>query len=249
MVDTLDGGSERAKREIAHGVLLVGSGAEDMWGWGTAAGKRRAVRRGDLISKAAGLKPGVQVLELGCGTGFFTEIFAKSAASIKAVDISVELLAQAEQRELPANQVEFICQRFEDFDSASVFDAVIGSSVLHHLDIEPALKNIYRLLKPGGRMAFAEPNMLNPQIFAERTFLRRRLKQVSEDETAFVRWRLKRLLTAHGFEAIEITPFGWLHPYTPIRIIEMVQRVGAVLEKTPLMREFSGSLLIQCGKP
>ena len=34
------------------------------------------------------------------------------------------------------------------------FDAVIGSSVLHHLDIEKALSEIYRVLRPGGVISF-----------------------------------------------------------------------------------------------
>lgn len=249
MVDALETGSERAKREIAHGALLAESGAEDMWGWGSVAGQQRAVRRGELIANAAGLRSGIQALELGCGTGLFTELFAKSEAYITAVDISEELLAQAEKRNLPKNRVKFVCERFEEFDSAGVFDAVVGSSVLHHLDIEPTLTNIYRLLKPGGRMVFAEPNMLNPQIIAERTFLRNRLKQVSEDETAFVRWKLRRQLLAHGFDGIKITPFDWLHPKTPVLIIKMVNSASLFLEKTPIIREFSGSLLIQCMKP
>lgn len=128
---------------------------------------------------------------------------------------------------------------------------MIGSSVLHHLDIEPALAKIYALLKPGGQMSFAEPNMLNPQVFIERkfAFVRPLFWYVSPDETAFVRWPLRRLLFKVGFQDVKITPFDWLHPATPPPLISLVRSAGRCLEKTPLLRELSGSLYISAHRP
>jgi SAM-dependent methyltransferase len=168
-----------------------------------------------------------------------------------AVDISSDLLERARARGLPADQVQFLEKRFEDCDIDGPFDAVIGSSVLHHLEIEPALSKIRGLLKPGGLMSFAEPNMLNPQVFFERNFrfLRRWLWYVSPDETAFVRWPLRGLLRRVGFEDIVITPFDWLHPATPPPLIGLVRGLGSGLERIPLAREFSGSVLLRCRCP
>ena len=59
----------RAEREIRHGKLLAASDPESIWGWGTRAGRVRARRRSDLIAAAAGLRPGIRALEIGCGTG------------------------------------------------------------------------------------------------------------------------------------------------------------------------------------
>jgi SAM-dependent methyltransferase len=64
--------------------------------------------------------------------------------------------------------VRFACGRLENLHEDERFDAVVGSSVLHHLDLEPALAKIRALLKTGGVLSFAEPNMLNPQVFFER---------------------------------------------------------------------------------
>ena len=131
------------------------------------------------------------------------------------------------------------------------FDAVIGSSVLHHLEVEVALQKIRDLLKPGGFMCFAEPNLLNPQVFLERklSFCRRWFWYVSPDETAFGRWPLRRLLESSGFTEIEITPFDWLHPQTSPTWIKAVLKLGQRLEKTPILREFAGSLLIRARRP
>ena len=237
---------DRFSNELAHGRYLASGCAEETWGWGTPAGQVRAKRRASLILEGAGIGPSSRVLEIGCGTGIFTAIFTESRASIIAVDLSPDLLAIAAQRNL--SRVRFIQKNFEDCDLDGPFDAVIGSSVLHHLDMERAVPKIFTLLKPGGRLSFAEPNMLNPQVFCERHF-RRFFPYTSPDETAFVRARLHRQLRAAGFESVSIQPFDWLHPSVPEGLITTVSKVGRILESAWLVREFAGSLVIRAKRP
>jgi hypothetical protein len=90
--------------------------------------------------------------------------------------------------------------------------------------------------------------MLNPQVFLERRF-RRWFPYVSPDETAFVRWRLRRRLAESGFEAISLRPFDWLHPSVPAPLIPAVEWAGRRLERIPGFRELAGSLLIRCRRP
>lgn len=238
----------RPAHERHHGAYLASGDTEALWGWDTPAGRLRATRRGTLIAHGAGLRPGLAALEIGCGTGLFTAMFAQTGAHITAIDISPELLEKAHQRELPADRVAFQVQNLDEYHPPTRFDAVIGSSVLHHLDIAQAFPRIYTLLKPGGLMSFAEPNMLNPQIFCERT-CRWMFPYVSPDEMAFVRWHLDLLLRLAGFDAVEITPFDWLHPSTPEPLIPFVRATGRWLESLPGVCEFAGSLFIRCRKP
>jgi SAM-dependent methyltransferase len=177
-------------------------------------------------------------------------MFAQTGAQVLAVDISPELLATARSRGLPAARVQFLARGFEECDVHGPFDAVIGSSVLHHLEVETSLRKMYDLLAPGGTLAFAEPNMLNPQICVQKNvpWIKRMLGD-SPNETAFVRWRLRSLLRRIGFEDILLMPFDWLHPMTPRLLIGPVALLGRVLEKVPLLREFAGSLLIQALRP
>ena len=243
--------STRAKHEIMHSKFLAQSDPELIWNWNTPAGQLRAKRRAEKIIKGSGLEPGITALEIGCGTGMFTEIFVQSGANLIAVDISPDLLKKARARNIPSDKVSFFEKRFEDCDIDGPFDAVIGSSVLHHLDIETTLNKVYDLLKPGGFMCFAEPNMLNPQVFIERKFrfLLPCFWYISPDETAIVRWKFRDLLIKTGFEKINIMPFDWLHPATPIPLIRLISNIGKLLENTPVFREFAGSLYIQCRRP
>ena len=237
--------TERHLHELEHGKYLAGS-PEEFWGWGTPAGKLRAERRAKLILQGAQIGPSSRVLEIGCGTGLFTEMFAKSGAEISAIDISPDLLRFARERAVP--NARFFEGSFEDWDSDGVFDAVIGSSVLHHLDLDRSLPKIFQLLKPGGRMSFAEPNMLNPQIYCERHF-RSFFPQVSPDETAFRRTKLRRSLLSARFQSVLIRPFDWLHPATPESLIPAITKIGRVCEALWPISEFAGSLWIVGRRP
>jgi 2-polyprenyl-3-methyl-5-hydroxy-6-metoxy-1,4-benzoquinol methylase len=242
--------STRAEHEIAHGQWLVAHDPEQTWGWGTPAGQLRAARRAGLIVEGARLAPGKRALEVGCGTGNFTERFATSGANIVAVDISSDLLELARRRGLASDRVVFLAKRFEECDIDGPFDAVIGSSILHHLDISAALPKMFDLLKPGGWFSFAEPNYLNPQVFLERKLRFLPIfNYTSPDETAFVRWPLGRQLSAAGFANVSIQPFDWLHPRVPPMLIKTVLAAAQIMERTPVIREFAGSLCIRAQRP
>jgi len=125
----------------------------------------------------------------------------------------------------------------------------VGSSVLHHLDMEKAVSEMYRVLKPNGSVAFTEPNMLNPQIALQKNipWLKQKMGD-SPDETAFFRWSISRLLKKYNFTQIEVIPFDFLHPAIPPKLIKSVSGVGNFIEKVPLMKEIAGSLYIRAVK-
>jgi ubiquinone/menaquinone biosynthesis C-methylase UbiE len=195
------------------------------------------------------LKPGMTVLELGCGAGYFTQELARSRADVVAIDVSPELMEIARGNCSAPNvryEIENACElSYGD----AVFDSVVGSSVLHHLEIEKALRDVYRVLKPAGTIFFTEPNMLNPQIVVQKNipWIKRKLGD-SPDETALFRWPLRRLLQQTGYRDIRIDPFDFLHPKTPVPLINRVNQFGRFLEKMPVISEFAGSLYIRAVK-
>ncbi len=242
--------TNRAKNEIEHGKFLNSVDTELTWGWGSFAGQYRARRRSQMLAETTDLKSGKKSLEIGCGTGMFTETFASTGAEIIAVDISSPLLEKAKNRINWGDNVQFIEKNFEDCEVNGPFDIILGSSILHHLEVERSLSKIFNMLKPGGVVAFAEPNMLNPQICLQKNIpWLKRLMGDSPDETAFIRWKLASLLSELGFINIQITPFDWLHPSTPKALTPAVSILGRIFEKIPIVKEFSGSLLIRANRP
>ncbi len=237
----------RLENEIQHGKFLAARGAGEIWNWETPAGKIRWQRRVNMLTSH--LVPGMQVLELGCGTGYFTKELAKSGGWITAIDISEDLLDIA-KRTVQEKNVEFkIENAYKMSFNAEIFDTVVGSSVLHHLELEKALKECFRVLKPGGSIYFTEPNMLNPQIAIQKNipYFKRKLGD-SPDETAFFSWELGKSLLQHGFQDISIIPFDWLHPAVPALLIPFVRTVGDVMESIPKLKNFAGSLYIRSRK-
>ena len=243
----------RQELEVAHWQEWEAR-ADTIWGWQTPAGQRRADRRAELFCAQAHLGPDSVALEIGCGTGEFTQRVAGRIAELWATDLSPELLARARDRVRkvrPEAGVQFAVQDAMGLTlPADRFDGVFGCSVLHHLDAARALKEVYRVLKPGGWCVFSEPNMLNPQIAVQKNvgFIKRRMGD-TPDETAFFRWSMHRTLRESGFRNVSIRPFDFLHPLTPTAWLDAVDRVSKVLERIPLIREISGSLLLAGQKP
>ncbi|HMD68987.1 MAG TPA: class I SAM-dependent methyltransferase, partial [Chitinivibrionales bacterium] len=171
-------------------------------------------------------------------------------AEITATDIFPEFLALARKR-IPAENVLTQIADAETLSGSadSSFDAVVGLSILHHLDIDKALAGIHRVLRPGGTMAFSEPNMLNPQIAIQKNIPA--IKKAcgdSPDETAFFAWLIKKKLDRLNFKELSVVPFDFLHPAVPDFLAASVEKIGYILEKIPLIREIAGSLFIGAKK-
>ncbi len=240
----------RLAREIEHH-RKIAEKAEIIWNWESPAGQRRAERRAALFIRHARLEPGQRALELGCGTGVFLERAARSGAEIRGLDLSEDLLAKAGARLATCLNVALDQGNAEAMPYPDAhFDAVYGSSVLHHLDLDQALRESYRVLKPGGRVVFAEPNILNPQVAVMFHFrLTKEYFGVSPDEMAFSRFRARASLKRTGFAEIQVDPFDFLHPATPPAWLGWVAGLGSLLEQVPLAREVAGSLLLRARKP
>lgn len=238
----------RIEHEILHGKKLRSEGAEAIWNWATPAGQVRAQKRADHIANFGKITSNDIVLEIGCGTGLFTRlVYQRSKAKITATDLSEDLLEEAREKFPDGNFLRDDAMNMQ-FRNES-FDVVFGSSILHHLNLKKSAEEIYRVLKPGGRMVFAEPNMLNPQIFIQKNipFIKKWLGD-SPDETAIVRWKYKKLLEQTGFKNVRIFPYDFLHPVTPKFLIPVVDGIGRMVEKIPLLREIAGSVIIYAEK-
>jgi ubiquinone/menaquinone biosynthesis C-methylase UbiE len=94
-----------------------------------------------------------RALEVGCGHGFFAARLAQAADHIDAIDADGRVLAEA-RRLHPSRRITF---REGDFLSmelpSDAYDVVTSIAAVHHMDLESALGEMKRVLRPGGHLA------------------------------------------------------------------------------------------------
>ncbi len=238
--------AKRLLHEDQHGQVILATD-ESNWGWNTAAGELRRERREKFLTDVGAMTDDAAVLEIGCGTGTFTGAISRRFANLTCIDISEALLAVASKKypNVTFKNEDIHQTHFPD----ATFDLILGCSVLHHLDWDLALREIRRILKPGGQLRCSEPNLLNPQIYLQKNWgwLKRRLGD-SPDEYAFSSGQITRSLIAAGFSPVDVAVFEFLHPSTPRVLISTVTKLEAIISKT-LLVNFAGSIKIVAVRP
>jgi len=134
-----------------------------MAGWLDHPWRRRYRNPGALLG-LFGLFNGMQVADLGCGTGLFTVEMARKVGqtgTVHAVDLHAPLLAQTQRRAAAAGVAERVrCHQSgihtlplaDKSVDVAVMVAVLGELPARDL----ALEEVHRVLKPGARLAVSE---------------------------------------------------------------------------------------------
>ncbi len=169
------------------------------------------------------LEPAKQltVLDLGCGDGVMEQYLGEYCPGwqVEGIDVSADSIAATRQLNLPG-------ARFSHYDGLNIpfpdqhFDLVIVAGVLHHVAFDlhaSLLREMWRVLKPGGRVVIYEHNPLNP-------FTRYLVRTCVFDQDArLLRCSyLRRLLLQEGFQIrqrfyfVFIPPAGFLRRLVPL---------------------------------
>ena len=100
------------------------------------------------------LRPEMEILEFGCGTGSTALVHAPQVKHILAIDISAKMIeiARGKAEAAGVENVSFEQATIDHFSAPEGrFDAVLGLSILHLLEDKAAvIAKVHRMLKPGG---------------------------------------------------------------------------------------------------
>jgi 2-polyprenyl-3-methyl-5-hydroxy-6-metoxy-1,4-benzoquinol methylase len=109
---------------------------------------------------------GKKVLEYGCATGGTTFSWARRGAKVFGIDISEEAVKKAKQAAAKENlDVDFAVMNAEDLQfSNQSFDMIVGTGILHHLNLDRSYSELSRCLNQDGFALFIEPMGHNPLI-------------------------------------------------------------------------------------
>ncbi|MCG3765471.1 malonyl-[acyl-carrier protein] O-methyltransferase BioC [Vibrio cincinnatiensis] len=105
-----------------------------------------------LLDKLPQKLDGWRILDLGCGTGYCSQVLQARGANVVCVDLSLAMLQQAHQR-CGHERMRYLQADGEALPfSSAEFDAVFSSLALQWCDnLASPLTEIYRVLKPGGQ--------------------------------------------------------------------------------------------------
>jgi SAM-dependent methyltransferase len=189
--------------------------------------------RFEYIAGRAGWPYG-NVLELGCGTGFFL-LNLKLAGVVEhghVTDLSPGMVDVAQRN---ASRLGFeVDGRVADAERIpyddGTFDLVVGHAVLHHIpDVEQSLREVLRVLKPGGRFVFAgEPTRWGD-------YVARRLSRAAWWATMratrlprLAGWRRPQAELDESSRAAALEAVVDLHTFVPGHLHRTALRAGAV---------------------
>lgn len=197
---------------------------------------------------------GKKLLEFGCGTGQNTEKWLNLCAQFTGIDISPKGIEKA--RLNAANykyKSNFFVMNAEntEFENNS-FDIIIGSGIIHHLDITNAYKEINRILNNNGHAVFLEPLGHNPIINLYR-FFTPNLR--TEDEHPLKIKNIK--LLKNYFQDVKIEYFSLFTllavPFRNKSIFNSFYRflstIDNILFHIPFFKRYAWSVLIDISNP
>ena len=197
---------------------------------------------------ANGELPYDRALELGCGTGFFllNLIQAGVARRGSVTDLSPGMVKVATRNGLSLGLD--VDGRVADAEGIpyedDTFDLVVGHAVLHHIpDVEKSLREVVRVLKPGGRFVFAgEPTTVGNAYARRLANLTFKATVAAMKVPGLQSWRRPQAELDENSRAAGLEWIVDLHTFDPADLERTARAAGAVEVRT-VSEEFTAAML------
>ena len=175
------------------------------------------------------------LLVLGCGDTDITLFAEKGFSDINGIDISpksIEKINKIITKKGLEKKVKAMVMDAHNLEfSNKNFDAIVGRSIIHHLDIEKISQELARVLKPGGKIVFLEPLGSNPIVNLYR-LLTPRARTEDEHPLTLIDFKIIKKY----FETVEIKGFY---------IFTIISFGFRAIIKSDRLYKFSRSILIK----
>jgi SAM-dependent methyltransferase len=181
---------------------------EDVHWW--FVGRRRILLQ--VLDQYVGIGKGRRILDVGCGTGTMLTYLA-SYGKAQGIDIDEEALEYCRERGL--TNVRLGAAETLPFEDGS-FDLVTALDVVEHLDDDAAaLREIRRVLRPGGTLLLTVP--AHPFLWGDQD-------EVNLHKRRYLAPQVRERLGATGFEVLRVTYIN-AFMFAPIAALRMLRRL------------------------
>jgi SAM-dependent methyltransferase len=208
------------------------------------------------VMRALDPRPGEEILEVGCGSGYYTRELVRRGAAVTATEYTPSALAQARR-----NVGELAEFRLEDAQSLGFgdesFDKVLLSEVIEHVPVpERAVAEASRVLRPGGLLVVSTPSRFSPLNLAYG--LKRRIRRYAFNEHLheFTPGSFRRLLERDlDVESLEYANFVLAYPADELYLwlgspgLGLLERLERGLARAPVLRRLGWTMIARARKP
>lgn len=190
----------------------------------------------EIVAKLAAAKPGERALDVACGAGHTTLRIAKDGAHVTSVDIAPGMLATtlslAKERGL-ASWIDAVLAEATALPFVTTcFDLVTCRIAPHHFPDVPAfLREVARVLKPGGRLVLEDSVApLDPEVAAFLEALEIRRDSTHVHSLADIEWRAG--IAGAGLAVVADTLYEKVHPFAPwLARVGLDEATAAAIER------------------
>jgi 2-polyprenyl-3-methyl-5-hydroxy-6-metoxy-1,4-benzoquinol methylase len=185
--------------------------------------------------------PGItSVVDFGAGSGRLTVPLLRHGFSVLAVDVSDRSLASlrqlAERLSLPSPATA------DGLPSDARFHAVVGTDILHHIDLATDLPAVRDALQDGGRVVFSEPGGFNPTWYVYLPLTAP--WHIEKGVRQCTYFNLKRTFETQGFRDVRVTGLGLL-PRPFFNWSKRLSRLNDALGDLPGFRLFAYRYIVE----
>jgi ubiquinone/menaquinone biosynthesis C-methylase UbiE len=210
----------------------------------------------DMLRGARG-----RLLEVGCGPAIMLPELLAMGLEVQGIDVSVEMIRRATQR-MSGHPLAARCRiALGDVErlqfAAASFDAVLAMGVLEYLPArERALREMARVLKPGGHVVLTVPNRASAYHMARAAYLGARRLVGRPRRTAYpalpcLPWELDRDLDAAGLRKVASAACNFI--FFPLRELherasEALNRALAPMSRLPIAPLLGAQYIVKAQK-